>query len=156
MQFLDDLIERLRPVGIKDREDLLAMKQTEHEELGIPFNGNFYIWDYYYYDRKYIETSLDLDDSVIKEHFPVSVVVPTTLSIYQDLLGVRFEEVHDGSTWHSGKSSFSLDAVMCKQCSLDVQQFSVWDKDAKDQSGFLGYCYLDLYPRGEPYTFLHL
>jgi Zn-dependent oligopeptidase len=32
--------------------------------------------------------------------------------------------------------------------SLDVQQFAVWEKDAKDASGFVGYCYLDLYPRG--------
>ena len=26
--------------------------------------------------------------------------------------------------------------------------FSVWEKDAKDESGFVGYCYLDLFPRG--------
>jgi hypothetical protein len=30
-----------------------------------------------------------------------------------------------------------------------VQQFAVWDKDAKDDSGFVGYCYLDLFPRGK-------
>jgi hypothetical protein len=30
----------------------------------------------------------------------------------------------------------------------DVQAFSVWEKDAKDASGFVGYCYLDLFPRG--------
>jgi Zn-dependent oligopeptidase len=28
-----------------------------------------------------------------------------------------------------------------------VQQFAVWDKDAKDESAFVGYCYLDLFPR---------
>ena len=27
--------------------------------------------------------------------------------------------------------------------------FSVWEKDAKDESGFVGYCYLDLFPRGK-------
>ena len=30
----------------------------------------------------------------------------------------------------------------------EVQQFAVWEKDAKDESGFIGYCYLDLFPRG--------
>ena len=30
----------------------------------------------------------------------------------------------------------------------DVQMFAVWEKDAKDASGFVGYCYLDLFPRG--------
>lgn len=30
----------------------------------------------------------------------------------------------------------------------DVQQFAVWEKDAQDESSFVGYCYLDLFPRG--------
>jgi len=30
----------------------------------------------------------------------------------------------------------------------EVQQFAVWEKDAKDESAFVGYCYLDLFPRG--------
>lgn len=29
-----------------------------------------------------------------------------------------------------------------------MQQFAVWEKDAKDESGFVGFCYLDLFPRG--------
>lgn len=55
-----------------------------------------------YYDRLYIEKSLDLDDSLVKEYFPVSVVVPTILDIYQNLLGVRFEVVKGSSIWHTG------------------------------------------------------
>ncbi|KAJ3515380.1 hypothetical protein NLJ89_g1791 [Agrocybe chaxingu] len=129
--FLDDLESKLRPVGEKELEILLAMKKEEHEEKGFPFDGQFYIWDYRYYDRKYIEESLSLDDMLVKEHFPVSVVVPTILSIYQNLLGVKFEELKNTSTWHP-----------------EVQAFSVWEKDAKDASDFIGYCYLDLFPRG--------
>ena len=109
----------------------MALKKKEHEELGLPFDGVFYMWDYRYYDRKFIESTLDLDDSLVKEYFPVSVVVPEILNIYQNLLGVRFEKIQS-SVWHP-----------------DVQQFSVWEKDAKDESGFVGYCYLDLFPRGE-------
>jgi len=106
------------------------MKEKEHKQKGFPFDGNFYIWDYRYYDRKFIEETLNLDDSLVKEYFPVSVVVPAILQIYQDLLGVKFVEI-ETSTWHP-----------------DVQKFAVWDKDAKDESGFVGYCYLDLFPRG--------
>ncbi|KAG6866294.1 hypothetical protein C0991_006390 [Blastosporella zonata] len=131
--FLDDLETKLRPVGVKEREILLALKKKEHEQKGLPFDGEFYIWDYRYYDRKFIEETLDLDDMVVKEYFPVDVVVPTILTIYQNLLGVRFEEIH-GSTWHP-----------------EVQQFAVWEKDAKDESGFIGYCYLDLFPRPSKY-----
>jgi len=132
--FLNDLEQKLKPVGVQDRERLLALKQEEHEANGLPFDGEFNIWDYRYYDRKYIEKSLDLDDSLVKEYFPVSVVVPEILEIYQNLLGIKFI-AHDGQTWHP-----------------DVQQFSVWSKDAKDESGFVGYCYLDLFPRTAKYS----
>lgn len=77
------------------------MKKKEHEEKGLPFDGEFYIWDYRYYDRKYIEETLDLDDMLVKEYFPVSIVVPTILQIYQEMLGVKFVEI-DTSTWHPG------------------------------------------------------
>lgn len=55
-----------------------------------------------YYDRLHIEETLSLDDSLVKEYFPVEVVVPTILEIYQDLLGVKFEEVK-GNLWHPGE-----------------------------------------------------
>ncbi|KIL67827.1 hypothetical protein M378DRAFT_9095 [Amanita muscaria Koide BX008] len=132
--FLDDLEAKLRPVGIKEREILLEMKKKEHAAQGLPFDGQFYIWDYRYYDRKYVEETLDLDDMLVKEYFPVAVVVPAILSIYQNLLGVRFVETK-GMTWHP-----------------DVQQFAVWEKDAIDESGFIGYCYLDLFPRASKYS----
>ncbi|KAF7792616.1 hypothetical protein EIP86_003713 [Pleurotus ostreatoroseus] len=134
VDFLADLEQKLRPVGLKDRELLLALKQEEHAERGLPFDGEFYIWDYRYYDRKYIEKTLDLDDMEVKAYFPVDVVVPAILEIYQNLLGVRFVEVK-GSTWHP-----------------DVQSFAVWEKDATDASGFVGYCYLDLFPRESKYS----
>ncbi|KAG6850281.1 hypothetical protein H0H93_015538 [Arthromyces matolae] len=132
--FLGDLETKLRPVGVKEREILLALKKKEHEEKGLPFDGEFYIWDYRYYDRKFTEETLELDDMLVKEYFPVDVVVPAILSIYQNLLGVKFESI-EASTWHP-----------------EVQRFSVWEKDAKDESGFIGYCYLDLFPRASKYS----
>jgi hypothetical protein len=36
------------------------------------------------------------------DYFPVSAVVPAILGIYEQLLGVRFEEMK-GSIWHPGK-----------------------------------------------------
>jgi Peptidase family M3 len=128
---LTDLEQRLRPVGTQERETLLKLKADELKAKGEPFDGEFYIWDYRYYDRLYIENTLSLDDGLVKEYFPVSVVVPAILEIYQNLLGVRFNEVKDAQTWHP-----------------DAQMFAVWAADAKDESDFVGYCYLDLFPRG--------
>ena len=153
-QFINDLEAKLLPVGIKDREVLLSLKEKECKEKGLDFDGEFYIWDYRYYDRKYIEESLALDDSIVKEYFPVSVVVPAILSIYQNLLGVQFEKIQNASTWHPGVFVSSLIILRnlnakktCFIC-VDVEAFAVWEKDAKDASGFIGYCYLDLFPRG--------
>ncbi|KAF8905938.1 metallopeptidase MepB [Gymnopilus junonius] len=129
-EFLNDLEERLKPVGMKDLEALLALKKREHEETGLPFDGKFYLWDNSYYNRKFIEQTLDLDGNIIKQYFPVSVVAPAVMSLYQNLFGLRFEELKDTSTWHS-----------------EVRVFAVWEKDSKDESGFIGYFYLDLYPR---------
>ncbi|KAF8970809.1 metallopeptidase MepB [Flammula alnicola] len=128
--FLNGVEEKLLPIGIKDREKLLAMKKKEHEDKGLPFDNKLYTWDFGYYNTKYVKETLDLDGTLIKEYFPVSVVVPTILEIYQNLLAVRFEEMKDASVWHP-----------------EVQVFAVWEKDPKHESGFVGYCYLDLLPR---------
>ncbi|KAF8426816.1 peptidase M3A/M3B, partial [Boletus edulis BED1] len=108
-----------------------------HTNHGLPIDDNFYIWDYRYYDRLYVERNLDFDDFLVKKYFPVSVVVPAVLDIYQNLLGVKFVEITGDArdVWH-----------------LEAQQFAVWEMDAKDESGFIGYCYLDLFPREGKYS----
>lgn len=116
---------------MQERENLLKLKADELKANGEPFDGEFFLWDYRYYDRLYLEKTLSLDDTLVKEYFPVSVVVPAILEIYQNLLGVRFHEVKDAQTWHQ-----------------DVQMFAVWAADAADETDFVGYCYLDLFPRG--------
>lgn len=138
LEFLADLRQKLLPVGLKERETLLALKKADCDELGVPFDGVLYAWDFRYYERLLIKQTLSLDDMRVKEYFPVKKVVPAVLSIYQDLLGVEFSEIQ-GETWHP-----------------DVQQFAVWEKDAKDDSGFVGYCYLDLFPRGSCLLFFTL
>jgi Zn-dependent oligopeptidase len=130
-QFLSDLEQKLRPLGALEHQKLLKLKADELKTTGEPFDGELYQWDYRYYDRLYVEKTLSLDDALVKEYFPVDTVVPAILEIYQDLLRVRFYEVKDEKKWHP-----------------DAQMFAVWAADAKDESGFMGYCYLDLFPRG--------
>jgi Zn-dependent oligopeptidase len=122
------------------------MKKKECEEQQIPFDGEIYLWDYRYYDRKYMEETLSLDEMLVKEYFPVSVVVPTILSIYENLLGVRFEALKEASLWHPGWLTY-CSTLTLTYITADVQAFAVWDKGVKDEMSFLGYCYLDLFPR---------
>ncbi|KAI0050406.1 metallopeptidase MepB [Auriscalpium vulgare] len=134
--FLNDLEQKLRPLGAKERDALLALKAADHAENNSaqPFDGEYYHWDHSYYSRKYLMKTLELDGERLKQFFPVPFVVPKILEIYQTLLSVKFEEVKGASTWHP-----------------DVQTFAVWEADATDESGFLGYCYMDVHPRPDKY-----
>jgi len=133
VNFVNDLEAKLRPLGEKDRATLLALKKQEEGSA-----DSFNVWDWYFYDRLQVERSLSLDDSLVKEYFPVDVVVPTILEIYQDLLSVEFvalsNDVDAGDVWHP-----------------EVQRFAVWEAGSKDETGFIGYTYLDLYPRDGKY-----
>jgi len=135
VEFLNDLEQKLRPISAHERTTLLALKQEEHAANGYPFDGELYMHDFWYYQRRLLERDLELDDQKVKEHFPVNKVVPAILEIYQKLLGVQFVEVKNEKLWHP-----------------DVQQFAVWENGAKDESGFVGYCYLDLFPRDAKYS----
>ncbi|KZV96756.1 zincin [Exidia glandulosa HHB12029] len=129
IDFLDDLEKKLRPVAERDLQDLQALKR----ELEGP-DAELQPWDWEYYGRLFKERALDLDSQVVKQHFPVEHVVSTTLKIYEDMLGVTFvalsNDVEKGDVWHP-----------------DVRRFAVWETGATDASGFVGYTYMDLYPR---------
>ncbi|GAA5832971.1 hypothetical protein JCM11251_006468, partial [Rhodosporidiobolus azoricus] len=141
--FLADLEEKLRPLGLQEREKLLELKKQEHEKRGWEVDDEFWLWDYRYYDRLYTETHLQLDNNVVKEYFPVSRVIPAVLGIYKDLLGVELvpvpkNEEAGGETW--------FDAA-------DVDAYAVWEsgKVGQGKDAFLGYMYLDLFPRENKY-----
>ncbi|MBW0518729.1 hypothetical protein O181_058444 [Austropuccinia psidii MF-1] len=141
MDFLQDLREKLTPIGQKEREELLKLKRQQVKELNLDIDPDrLYVWDYRYYDRLYTEKKLDLKAELIKEYFPVAVVVQVILEIYQSLLSVKFFKVQDAKLWHP-----------------NVSQWAVWDSEAiedgsaQEGNGFLGYLHLDLEPRPNKY-----
>jgi Zn-dependent oligopeptidase len=143
------LKQKLHPVGVKDRDTLLKLKEKEHAERGYPFDGQLYLWDYRYYDQKFVQLSLDLDETLVKEYFPVSVIVPQIIQIYQSLLSIKFVEIKEEG-WHPGDVPvvyFDYEGYLSYP--IEVQQYSVWKKDAKGPEDFIGYCYLDLFPRSK-------
>ena len=130
--FLDDLLEKIKPIGEKEKEKLLQLKQEDCEHQKIPFDNTFYAWDHRYLKRLYIDKHFQLNDEKVKQYLPVEHVVKKVLDIYQRILSVKIAPVQDATTWHQ-----------------EVTVFSVWDKvaDGQETESFLGYLYLDLFPR---------
>ncbi|KAK4050222.1 metalloendopeptidase [Microbotryomycetes sp. JL201] len=136
MDFLDDLEQKLRPMGEHERDTLLQLKKQEHEKRGWDFDNKFRLWDYRYYDRLYTEKTLNVDENKVAEYFVVSEIVPKMLKMYEAILGVSVEPVPrdekvGGITWHD-----------------EAEQFAIKDS----QSGtHIGYLVLDLFPRPNKY-----
>lgn len=125
--FLDRLAGKLRPLAESDLQVLTAMKTAE-EGPGDPV---LRAWDFAYYDNQLKKAKYAVDDELVKEYFPLDAVMDGMLTIYQRLLGVRFEKVVPAEAWHP-----------------EVQLYRV--VDAGDRR-LLGHFYMDLFPREGKY-----
>ncbi|KAK4500398.1 hypothetical protein PRZ48_008587 [Zasmidium cellare] len=141
-KLLAEVRAALTPVAEKTAEQLLELKVAEATsgEESVE-NVKLFHWD-----RAYFETKLDEQagnaESLTSEYFELNTTLGKLLDIYIQIFGVKFvpvegtsrEVLDQGLVWHE-----------------DVQMFSVWDVD-EAEPGFLGYAYLDLFPRDGKYT----
>lgn len=124
-EFLEEISASLTDLASRE---LLMLKDLKRKEEGeLPFG----IEDLLYYVRRVEELQFDLDFGAVKQYFPVNLVLSGIFKVFQDLFGLRFEEVLDAVVWHS-----------------DVRVFSVFDLSSND---LLGYFYLDIYKREGKY-----
>lgn len=125
--FLSELCEKLRPLGEADLKVMLKLKENECKELGYECDGKINGWDMRYYMNLVEEKHYAVDHNKLKEYFPLDIVTKGLLDIYQELLGLVYEEIEKPHVWNE-----------------DIQMFSVRDLASGD---LIGYFYLDLFPR---------
>lgn len=146
-EFLGDLRERLAPGGLKEIEVLKSLKKSDMEARGnVTSDGHYYLWDHRYYDTLMLQKEYQLDQEQIAEYFPLSTTIAGMLKIFEELFGMAFVEVVGKDRDTISPSGNGSDVVWHP----DVQIFSVWDSE-DEGSGFVGYLYLDLYPRDGKY-----
>jgi len=140
--FLGDLRNRLTAGGEKELKTLKKLKeQTEPQS-----DGRYYLWDHRFYDRLLLEREYSLDHQLIAEYFPLQTTIEGMLKIFEELFGLEFVEITGEDRDAVAPTGKGNDIVWHE----DVQVFSVWN-DEGEGSGFVGYLYLDLFPREGKY-----
>ncbi|KAI5366057.1 putative peptidase M3A/M3B catalytic domain, neurolysin/Thimet oligopeptidase, domain 2 [Septoria linicola] len=139
--FLGDLRKRLAPGGLKEIEKLKELKKKEGGNA-----DHYYLWDHRFYDTLMLERDFQLDQNRISEYFPIQTSISGMLNIFEEIFGLQFVEVqgeHRDQISETGKGD---DIVWHPE----VQVFSVWDQESEGGE-FVGYLYLDLFPREGKY-----
>ena len=145
--FLGDLRSRLSQGGLDEIEKLKKLKKEDVESRGDKFDDHYYLWDHRFYDRLMGEKHFQLDQQLIAEYFPLSTTIGGMLEIFETLFGLHFVEILGKDRDTVSPSGKGNDIVWHEE----VQVFSVWD-DAGEGEGFVGYLYLDLFPREGKYS----
>ncbi|KAI5204327.1 hypothetical protein AUEXF2481DRAFT_62886 [Aureobasidium subglaciale EXF-2481] len=144
MSFLDDLHSRLSEGAKSDVEGLKGLKRKDQEARAD--DRKMYLWDWAYYNRLMLETQHSVNRQEIAEYFPLQTTVAGVMDIYSRLFGLVFEEVCVEDRDAFSPTDQGSDLVWQE----DVRLFAVWD-DEEEGGSFLGYLYLDLFPRAGKY-----
>ena len=104
----------------------------EEKEKEKEKEASFNTWDLGFYSRILEEMQCSIDEDLVRQYFPLDHVISEMLSIYQQVLGLKFTPTMTIPKWHSS-----------------VQSFQVQDAKSKETIGFF---YLDLFPRDGKYT----
>ncbi|KZZ87951.1 metallopeptidase MepB [Ascosphaera apis ARSEF 7405] len=148
--FLGDLHKRLTP-GAK--AELAKLKQLKSEDLksrGLESqdDGHYYLWDHRFYDRLLVEKEYSIDHQTISEYFPIQTTIRGMLEIFEQLFGLQFIELKTKEERDAVAESGNGEDIVWHE---DVQLFSVWN-DGGEGGEFVGYLYLDLFPRVGKYS----
>jgi metallopeptidase MepB len=149
-EFLYDLQAKLKPIAEKQAAKLLELKEADHKDRGLEFDGRLYNWDYPFYDTKLLEEEYQVDELKISEYFPVDSTLDKMLGIFSDLFGFVFVRLDDAEKARLSPTGKAADVTWHP----DVVMFAVWDNERADadDDGFRGYLYMDLHPRDGKYT----
>jgi len=104
-EFLANLVLKLRPKAKIELDEMLTEKR---KELG-PQESEIFAWDWRYYENIIRKTKYDIDPQLIKEYFPIDVVLKGMFEIYQTLFDIKFVEEISTEIWHPSVKKYRIE-----------------------------------------------
>lgn len=126
--FLAECLEAYRPKLEREMKQLADLKKEMNPDEGEELHA----WDMVYYIREYKSRFVGIDETELRQYFPLEHVKHTILSIYEELLALKFVRETDIPVWHH-----------------EVECYSVLDSSTLELQGHF---YLDLFPRQGKYS----
>lgn len=142
--FLADMQTRAGAGVKKDVAAMLKHKKAEHEARGLEFDGEFYVWDYNYYERILKEKEYSVDEQAISEYLALWPTFNAMIKIFENIFGLQFEELDEDTRAKLSPTGNANDILWHE----DVKLYAVRDEDGS----FMGYLYLDMHPRDHKYS----
>jgi thimet oligopeptidase len=125
MTFLDEIDAGLASRTRAEIAEVAALKRASGDTTPLVSS------DMAFYMAMLRRTKYNVDPEEIRQYFPVDHVVAGVFGIYEQLLGVKFDEIKPADAWAPG-----------------VREFAVSDAATKKP---LGWIFLDLFPRPHKY-----
>jgi len=175
-KFLEDLAIRLMPKAKMELSILTEMKKKHLRSEEIENESDLlFHWDFPFYHQRLLHQSHDIDNEEgiyylglvlhfsshqldrynhtdrycyeVSEYFPTTTVIPAMLKVFQQLFGLDIQEFQESERDFLSQTGRGSDCGW----HVDVRIYSVWSGD-RLKGKFLGYLYVDLYPREGKYT----
>lgn len=139
LSFLNDLQDKLTPLGKVELERLLKFKNKDLEDRGLDKQDKYYAWDSGFYNELLLEKEYQVDHQKLAEYFPMDSTVKKMLGFYEQIFDVKFVKIEQPAkeaVWHE-----------------DVQQFAVYQNIQRGDNKleFMGWIYFDMHPRKGKY-----
>ncbi|KAI5954788.1 PRD1 [Candida theae] len=136
LNFLNDLRDKLTPVGESELQVLKDLKSKDLEARGLAPEKEFYSWDFAYYDQRLLEQKYQVDSLKISEYFPLQSTIKKMLGFYETIMDAKFVKLSPKPTevWHE-----------------DVEMYAVFKNIKFGTLEYVGVIYFDLHPREGKY-----
>ncbi len=122
-KYINDLIAGVQPKFDAELSEMQKLKAADTKDPKAKINT----WDWRYYNNQVVKQKYTVDKEALRAFFPFQKVLEGMFNIYQDIFGMKFEQITPPYKWVD-----------------DLQLYVVTDSATGEPMGMF---YLDMFPR---------